>query len=220
MKIQDLPHFRRPREKLQAQGASSLSDIELIALIIRSGHAKQSALHVAKALMPNHAIQDLSALTFQEASMIHGIGPVGAVTLLATMELCRRYQSHNPRLTIDSTDSAVAQFHHIQSRRKEYFVAIYLNARHDLISKDTISVGTLDASMVHPRDVFAPALEKHAAFVIVGHNHPSGNTEPSQADISMTQRLIQAGSILGIQLLDHIIVSSTSSMSFKESGQL
>ena len=104
MKIQDLPHFRRPREKLQAQGASSLSDVELIALIIRSGHAKQSALHVAKALMPNHAIQDLSALTFQEASLIHGIGPVGAVTLLATMELCRRYQSHNPRLTIDSTD--------------------------------------------------------------------------------------------------------------------
>ncbi len=220
MKIKDLPHFRRPREKLLEQGPPALDDRELVALILRSGYKGKSVLHVCRSLMPGGTIHDLHGITYADCMRLKGVGPVGALSLLALVELCHRYQHEDSRMLINTTNDAITHFHHIRQLQKEHFIALYLNSRRELIGQETISIGTLDASVVYPRDVFAPALEKHAGFVIVGHNHPSGNVEPSHADVRMTQRLAQAGELLGIQVLDHIIVSATASLSMKESGQV
>ena len=162
-------------------------------------------------------MKKLLGLSCAEMSKIKGIGPAKATTLLAAFEITKRAMDveDNNLPTISSAKDAVAQLQELRTAKKEHFVVLYLNARNQLVHKETISVGTLNASLVHPREVFKPAIEHLAASVILAHNHPSGDTEPSKADIELTGRLGDAGRLLGIELADHLIVTKTGFLSIK-----
>ena len=207
--IKNLPAHERPREKLIAKGAENLTDKELLAILLRTGRAGKSALDIAESILAKHPKKKILDVTFDELKAVGGIDVGKSCTLLAAFEFTKRaLGAHsNSRPLIENTEQALAQLHDIRSHKKEHFVALYLNARNELIHREDISVGTVDASLVHPREVFAPALEHNATTVIVAHNHPSGNHEPSPEDYDVTARLKDAGKLLGITLVEHIIMT-------------
>ena len=220
VKIKDLPKHKRPREKLSEKGAENLSDAELLAILIRTGRAGKSALDIAKETLKKHPLSELLSVTKDELTRIKGLENTKAITIKAALELGQRaVGSFNNFLPIlDCPKAIVAQLTDLRGKQKEYFLALYLNARNQMIHKDTISVGTLTSSLVHPREVFEPAIRHFASSVVIAHNHPSNNSEPSAEDIKLTENLIQAGKILDIDLLDHIIVTNNGYTSFKEKG--
>lgn len=216
MKIKKLPPFKRPREKLVEGGEASLTDVELIALLLRSGYKDKNALMLAQGLLPSRRVSDLQKTTFDELASRKGIGIARAASIKAAYEIARRLAECSNLIPILDTQTAMQHFMFIQKKKQEHFVALYMNSRRELLNTHTISIGSLDTSIVHPREVFAPALRYHAASVLVGHNHPSGNPEPSHADVLLTKRLVQAGHILGIAVIDHIIVAEKGVISFRE----
>lgn len=218
MKIKDLPIHKRPREKLAEKGAENLSDAELLAILIRIGRAGRSALDIAKDTLKKYPLSKLLAVSKDDLVSIKGLENTKAITIKAALELGQRaVGSFNDSLPIlDSPKTIVAQLADLRGKQKEYFIALYLNARNQLILKETISVGTLTASLVHPREVFEPAIRHFASSVVIAHNHPSNNPEPSEEDIKLTETLIRTGKILDIDLLDHIIVTNNGYTSFKE----
>lgn len=221
MNISILPSHLKPREKLKRLGASQLKDFELVALILRSGTAKQSILDLSKKLLHGGGIQDLSHLSFDHLCEISGLGESKASSLLAAFEIGRRLYEKNKNCILIHEPSDVAfQLDSIKSATKEHFVIFLLNARNQLIVKETVSIGTLSASLVHPREVFEPAIRNNSASIIISHNHPSGDPTPSEADIQITTRLIEAGTIIGIEILDHVIVSADSYLSMKSEGYI
>lgn len=210
--IKQMPAHERPREKLIAKGVENLSDKELLAILLRTGRAGKSALDIAEGILakyPKRAVLDVS---FEELKAVKGIDAGKACTLLAAFEFTKRAQGarQNGRPIIDSDEAALAQLHDIRAHKKEHFVALYLNARNELIHREDISVGTVNASIVHPRDVFAPALEHNATAVIVAHNHPSGSPDPSPEDREVTLRLREAGKLMGVRLISHLILTRDS----------
>lgn len=211
----------KPREKLLKKGASALREDELLALIIGTGTAAKSALSLAAEvalLLP--ASKDRTRI--EDLTSIPGIKAGKASVLLAALELGKRWYS-KPSETIPSIDSladAVRAVSFIREKKKEYFIAVYLNARNNILATETVSIGTLNASLVHPREVFEPAVRHLATSVLLAHNHPSGDPEPSDADIAMTKRLGEAGRIMGIELLDHLIVTTERYYSFREKMRL
>ncbi len=219
-KIKDLPKHKRPREKLTEKGAENLSDAELLAILIRIGRAGKSALDIATDTLKKYPISKLLTVTKDELTDIKGLEDTKAITIMAALELGQRaVGSFNDSLPIlDCPKAIVDQLSDLRGKQKEYFVALYLNARNQLIYKETISVGTLTASLVHPREVFEPAIRHFTSSVVIAHNHPSNNSEPSDEDIKLTEDLIRAGRILDIDLLDHIIITNNSYVSFKEKG--
>lgn len=219
-KIKDLPKHKRPREKLSEKGAANLTDAELLAILIRTGRAGKSALDIAKETLRKYPISELLAVSDTEMCSIKGLENVKAITIKAALELGQRAaNSFSDALPIINSTKAMAdQLVELRGKQKEHFVALYLNARNQLIHKETISIGTLNESLVHPREVFEPALRHFAASVVLAHNHPSNNPEPSQEDITLTEKLIQAGSIMDIVLLDHIIITNNGYTSLKEKG--
>lgn len=216
MKIQKLPAFKRPRERLIESGVQSLRDIDLLAIILQSGYKNTNVIRLAQKVLSQGKLTSLHEHTYESLRKIKGIGSVRAATIVAIVEIAERLYREPRAQVIETTLDAIHHFAFIKHRKREHFVCIYLNARQQFISKEVISVGTLDASIVHPREVFAPGLLVHAASVIVGHNHPSGDPEPSHADLILTKRLQHAGKILGIAVIDHIIVADRGSASFKE----
>lgn len=218
MKIKDLPIHKQPREKLSEKGAENLSDAELLAILIRIGRAGRSALDIAKATLKKYPLSKLLAVSKNDLLSIKGLEATKAITIKAALELGQRaVGSFNDSLPIlDSPKAIVAQLTDLHDKQKEYFLALYLNARNQIIHKETISVGTLTASLVHPREIFEPAIRHFASSVILAHNHPSNNLEPSKEDIELTENLVQAGKILDIDLLDHIIITNNGFTSFKE----
>ena len=160
----------------------------------------------------------LLSLDFEKLSEIKGIGPGKACLLLAAFELTKRALEveDNNLPTINSAKDAVAQLQELRTAKKEHFAVLYLNARNQLVCKETISIGTLNASLVHPREVFEPAARIFAAQIILAHNHPSGDSTPSEDDLDLTKRMVEAGKILGIEVVDHVIISNLNSFSFKE----
>ncbi len=207
--IKNLPAHERPREKLIAKGVASLTDKELLAILLRTGRAGKSAIDVAEGILAKYPKKKILDVSFEDLKKVNGIGADKACTLLAAVEFTKRALGvqKNGRPIIESTEHALAQLHDIRMHKKEHFVALYLNARNELIHREDISIGTVNASIVHPRDVFAPALEHNATAVIVAHNHPSGSPEPSPEDLEVTARLRDAGKLLGIALVEHIIVT-------------
>ena len=157
-------------------------------------------------------------LTYNDLSKIKGIGPAKACTILASMELVKRALEVREETlpTIKSIKDVIAQFSYLRDKTREHLAALYLNARNELVFKKHIFVGTLDANIAHPREIFEQALTNHASSVILVHNHPSGDPEPSKADLEITKRILEAGKILGIDVLDHIIITKTKAFSFKE----
>jgi DNA repair protein RadC len=210
MKLKDQPLSERPRERLRALGPAAVSPAELIAILLRTGLQGVNALDIGKQVMGKYgSLQALLQVSLKELETIKGIGPDKAVTLLAAFTLARKMadevRSESP--VLDSPD-AIARVLREQNRRAEVetFQVVLLNIRRRLIDVREISQGTLDTLLVHPREVFKPAIAANAAAVVLAHNHPSGDPTPSEADIKVTRDLISAGQLLKIDVLDHVIL--------------
>ena len=206
MKMSDRRKDLRPREKLQARGAEALSDYELLMAIIGSGVAGADVTKVARDVQ-KLLKEKASELTLDDLLAIKGLGLAKATPIMAGYELWRRQFEVSERPIIDSPEKAVEQLSDIRDKKQEYFVCLTLDGANRLIAKRIVTIGTLTASLVHPREVFADAITDRAASIIVAHNHPSGNLQASQADRDVTDRLREAGELLGVTLLDHVIVT-------------
>jgi DNA repair protein RadC len=209
MKISDRRKDQRPREKLQTKGAESLSDYELLMAIIGSGNKQSDVTKIS------HDVQRLikekgSEITYDDLLGIKSLGPAKATGIMASFELWRRQFEVPERPIIDNPEKVAAQLTDIRDKKQEYFVCITLDGANRLITKRIITIGTLTSSLVHPREVFADAITDRAASIIVAHNHPSGNLQASDADRAVTERLQEAGELVGIKLIDHIIVTQKS----------
>ena len=222
VKIKDLPKHKRPREKLSDRGAENISDAELLAILIRTGRSGKSALDIARETLKKYPLSKLLSTTQKELIAIKGLENTKAITIKAALELGRRaVGSFSDSLPIlNSVKETVAQLANLRGKQKEYFVVLYLNARKQLIHKEIVSIGALTETLAHPREVFEPAIRLFASSVVLAHNHPSKNMEVSEADIKLTEKLIQSGTILDIEVLDHIIVTDNGYISFKEKGLL
>ena len=212
MKMSDRRKDLRPREKLQARGAEALSDYELLMAIIGSGTQYADVTKLAR------EVQKLlkekgSELAYEDLLNVKSLGPAKATNIMAGFELWRRRFEVSERPIIDSPEKAAEQLSDIRDKKQEYFVCLTLDGANRLIAKRIITIGTLTASLVHPREVFAEAITDRAASIIVAHNHPSGTLTASSADSEVTQRLEEAGVVLGIKLVDHLIVSSSGHLS-------
>lgn len=208
-KILDRRKDERPREKLATKGAAALSDYELLMAIIGSGNAQSDVTKIARDVRKLIAEKG-SELTYEDLLTIKSLGPAKATQIMAGFELWRRQFEVSERPIIDSPEKAVEQLADIRDKKQEYFVCLTLDGANRLIAKRIITIGTLTASLVHPREVFAEAITDRAASIIVAHNHPSGSLRQSEADNAVTERLLDAGDMLGIQLKDHLIVTTGS----------
>lgn len=213
-RIADMSKFERPREKLMRYGAERLTLIELLAILLRTGTKSLGVMSLAEEVY-NRCNGNLQSLTTEKLSNIPGIGSVKVCEILACIEIGRRVVDKVSPLELLTSESVWRMANDIWHKKKEHFIALYVDSRNVFLHKEIISIGTLNSSLVHPREAFEPALRTAAAAVIFVHNHPSGNLEPSDADIKITDRLIKAGNLLGIQVLDHIIVSEKHFMSMK-----
>jgi DNA repair protein RadC len=219
--VKEWPEDERPRERLLKLGSASLSDAQLLAIIIRSGKGGRSAVDVGRELLERFGnLSGIEQAGIKEMCEVKGIGPAKAAEIKAAIELGRRYQK--PTLAGASFCSSrdVADYYRprMKDAKKELFRCVLLDTKNRLIREETVSMGSLTASIVHPRDTFKAAIRESAAAVIFIHNHPSGDTRPSQEDILLTKRLVQAGEVLGIQVLDHIIVGDGGHFSFRDQG--
>ncbi len=197
----------RPREKLQAKGASALSDFELLQALIGSGNAQADVSKIARETLKIIKANGAN-VTYDQLQHVTGMGAAKVTEILAALELSKRYLLTSDQPIIDSPEKAVEQLADIRDKKQEYFVCLTLDGANRLIAKRIITIGTLTASLVHPREVFAEAITDRAASIIVAHNHPSGSLESSQADRDVTLRLKDAGELLGIRMIDHIIVTA------------
>lgn len=227
MTILDLPKEARPRERLHRYGASALSDAELLAILMGTGTRSESALvlaaRVLKGVEGRGGLGFVADSSVEELSQIKGIGPAKSGQIKAAVELGLRLSSHVKRRgTVMSSPADVASYlmDEMQFLEKEYFRAILLNIKNQLISIEEISVGSLNSSIVHPREVFKPAIKRSSASVILVHNHPSGDPTPSREDIEVTLRLSEAGRIIGIEVIDHVIIGNGTYVSLKEKGKM
>ena len=209
MAMRHIQKADRPREKLATKGAAALSDFELLQALIGRGNAQADVTKIAKDTLKLLQIYGVD-VTYEQLRQVTGMGEARAAELLAAFELGRRYLLESDRPVIDSAEAAVAQLADIRDKSQEHFVCLTLDGANRLIAKRTITIGTLNASLVHPREVFADAIADRAASIIVAHNHPSGTLEPSEADLQVTRRLQEAGKLLGIHLTDHILVTAKS----------
>ncbi|MCD1275645.1 MAG: DNA repair protein RadC [Candidatus Nanogingivalaceae bacterium] len=206
MKISDRHPLDRPREKLARYGAARLSDLELLMAIIGSGNKQADVGKIARQVLK--LLRDKGGeLSYDDLRGVVGLGEAKIPVILANFELARRYLMDDERPVIDSPEKAVELLADIRDKKQEYFVCLTLDGANRLIAKRVVTIGTLTASLVHPREVFADAIADRAASIIVAHNHPSGGLEASVADREVTNRLRQAGELLGISLVDHIIIT-------------
>lgn len=217
-RIKDLPEFERPREKLRARGAQALSDAELLAVLIHTGTRGKSAVELAAAVL-REAGPNLGRWGLAELTRFAGVGEAKACQILAALELARRHFQRGPGRIATPAD-ALPYFAAIRDRKQEHFMTLTLNGAHEVIEARVVTVGLLTSSPVHPREVFADAIADRAAAVICAHNHPSGNLEPSADDLALTRQLVEAGKILGIDVLDHLILTKTGHTSLREQGHL
>lgn len=209
----------RPQEKMQRYGIDSLSVIELLALILRTGKKGKGVMMVAKELAESYIRQE-EKISLETLRNIVGIGYAKASTLMASLELGKRLYGNKKTRLILKPEDVWREMREEAVKKKEFFVLFFLDTRNQIIKKETISIGTLNTSIVHPREVFEMAVQNHAGQVILAHNHPSGETTPSPEDIQTTRRLMKAGKILGIEVLDHVVVTPQSFYSMKDKGIL
>lgn len=218
--IHDLPPSERPRERLQRHGVEALSTAELFSLLMGRGVSGESVMVTAQRLLSEFGnLQNMASATVEELSRIRGIGIAKAAQIKAAFELGRRLNDpdYSPRgQSVQSPEEAFQSMQEkLKGRKKEYFYILCLDTRNRIKVKKQVSQGNLDSSIVHPREVFKDAISSLAAAVIFVHNHPSGDLEPSSEDVHLTKRLVEAGELLGIPVLDHIIVSDLGYTSMK-----
>jgi DNA repair protein RadC len=222
--IRDFPQDERPRERFISNGPASLSNHELIAILLRTGTKDESVLQLSNRLLTSfEGLRLLKAATLEEITSIKGIGQAKAIQILAAVEVGRRISNlnDNDRYVIRSPeDGANFVMNDMRFLSQEHFVCLYLNTKNQVLHKKTVFIGSLNASIVHPREVFREALKRSAASIIAIHNHPSGDPAPSREDIEVTKRLVECGKMIGIDVLDHLIIGENKFVSLKEKGYL
>lgn len=211
MQIKDLPKSERPQEKLIYSGASSLSSSELLALIIRTGNRDKSAIQLAEDVLAysNNESGGIYNIEVNELQNITGIGVAKACSVVATIELARRLsfnKGEKKSLIKNASDAAEMLMKKLRYEKKEHLIMLVLNMKCEVEAEITISIGALDHTIMHPREILSKALKRSAAAILIAHNHPSGDPTPSQDDISSTKKLIDASEMVGIRVLDHIII--------------
>lgn len=220
--LREMPEEERPREKLLSKGAEALSNVDLLAIILHTGMKSESVIHLAeRVLSQTNGLARLSTLSAPELCKVKGIGLAKAVSIVATFELSRRLAalSEQERTIIHSPrDVALLVMPRLRYLTKEHFLILLLSTKNHVLAQPTISIGSLSAAVVHPREVFREAINYSAAGIILVHNHPSGDPLPSQEDISLTKKLVEAGKMLDIIVLDHVIIGDGKYVSFKEKG--
>jgi DNA repair protein RadC len=222
--LRELPEEERPRERMMALGASSLSNIELLAILLRTGTHKESAISLSQRLLNDTGgMRGLADTSVEQLRQLRGIGTAKALQIQAALELGRRMSKLSLEAvpTIRSPqDVSRMVMEDMRFLQQEHFVCIFLNTKNGVIGRETLSVGSLNATIVHPRELYRAAIKRSAASIICVHNHPSGDPTPSSEDIQLTQRLVEAGQILGIDLLDHMIIGDRKFVSMKELGYM
>lgn len=222
--IETIPNPSRPRERLEEYGVSNLADHELLAIILRTGTKGNNVVGLALDVL--NAVEDLYRLrhvSMQELTKIPGIGKVKASEILSAIEFGRRVnQSSQSKEGTVSSSQWVGNYllEELSNLKQENVLALYLNTKNEIIKKDTVFIGSLNSSVAHPREIFNRAISYSAARIILAHNHPSGNVEPSEADLSFTHRMIEAGELLGIEVLDHFIIGEHCYLSMREKGYI
>ncbi len=222
--IKDLPERERPRERLLAYGPSSLSNADLIAIILRTGTSKVSAIHLAENLLAKFgSLKGVATADPEEMQSVDGMGQAKAAQISAAMELGRRLASFTEDtkpIVSEPSDVVRIVMPELRDEKKEHFKALYLDVKNRILRQKTIFVGTLDGASVHPREVFREAVSLACANIIIAHNHPSGDPTPSSDDKAVTLRFVEAGKVVGIEILDHIVVGDGRWVSFKKAGLL
>ena len=224
MRIEEIPVEDRPRERLKARGAEVLSVRELLAIVLGSGTRDRGAIELADDLVSSLAsVRDLAGTSVEKLSRIRGVGFAGACRVKAAVELGKRVvkSARGEMKSVRSpADAAGLVMEDMKNLDREHFRVILLDSKNSVISVETVSIGTVNASLVHPREVLKPALEKSATCMILVHNHPTGNVSPSREDILLTRRFEKCGRILGIEVVDHIIIGDGKYTSMKEGGYI
>lgn len=219
-KIQDLDRLERPRERLLRYGPTKLATVELLAILLRTGTKAQSVLGVAESVLKAFPGDAFGTATVANLKRVPGVGEVKALEIVAALELGKRALGGLGSAPILSGQDVWERMEEWRGSKKEHFVAFYLNTQNIVLKTEVVSIGTINASLMHPREVFEPAVRVSAASALVAHNHPAGSLLPSEEDRAVTHRLVAAGDLLGISLLDHVIVTAKGYYSFKEQESL
>lgn len=214
-RIQDLPLADRPREKLQRKGVAALSDFELLEVLIGSGTKGADVGTIARKIQKLLQKIGADSINYEKLVTIKGVSIATAGKIMAALELTRRHLARESE-PLRTQKDILMRLNDLRNKKQEHFVCLSLDGGRRLIAQRTITIGTLDSVLAHPREVFADAVADRAASVIVAHNHPSGNPNPSEQDINLTQQLAAAGQLLGIPLADHIIITATEHFSFRQ----
>ena len=211
-----------PWEKLRRQGPEACQNHELLAVVLEKGYGSTNVLDHAEAILQRHSLDELMDMAPAQLSRVKGISAKQSLVLTACLEIARRAlrQGMGIMPCISKPTDIIPLIADIREKCKEHFVAIFLNARNQVIHRENVSVGSLNASLVHPREVFSPAVGSSAAGLILAHNHPSGDVTPSREDIDLTKRMVQAGEIMGIEVLDHLVLAPERFLSMREANLL
>jgi DNA repair protein RadC len=223
IRILDMQKEERPRERLLKNGASALSDSELLAIILRTGSKKENVINLSQRILGEYNIKQLSQINLTQLMKVHGIKESKAAQISACFEIARRLESFNSveKPKISSPEDVYRRlFPRMREQKKEMFIELCLDTKNQILKEEVISVGSLNANVVHPREVFKLALTESAAHIIVAHNHPSGDPTPSREDIEITKKLVETGNIMGITVLDHVVIGDGRHYSMKEAGHI
>ena len=220
MRIKDISKDNRPRERLEKNGVHVLSDAELLAIIFKTGNKQENAIEMSDRLITKYGIDKLNDLSLKELQEIRGIGPAKAMQMKALFEFNKRHNlSKVNNLPIKTAkDVFLYASEKLADNKKEHFMVLHLDTKNKIIKDEIISIGTLNASIIHPREIFKSAIKESANSIILVHNHPSGDSEPSMEDREITEKLMEAGEILNIKVLDHVIIGKDNYHSFKENS--
>ena len=217
--IKEMPEQERPRERLVSNGVKSLSNVELLAILLRTGNKNKSVIELSKDVLYNlKKFEDFKKITYEELLKIHGIKEAKATTIIAAIELGRRIlkdeEVQNNKIT--SSHDVYYELKEIAENEQETFYCVYLNTKLNIIKKEQIYKGTVNKIVIHPREIFKNAIKYNSSYIILVHNHPTGDSNPSKADITTTEQLIEVSNIINIEILDHIIIGKNQFYSYKE----
>ena len=208
LKIKDIALEQRPRERLKIHNSDSLSDAELLAILLQNGSKGENVIDLSNRLISTFDLGKLNSLSLNELMKIKGIGLAKASKIIAAFELSKRVNSGKICEKVVKNPSDIVKYYmeKLKDLKKEYFIAVFLDSKNKIIKDEVISIGTLNSSLVHPREVFKEAIRNSANSIILVHNHPSGSVEPSEEDYRVNKVLIETGNLVGIKVLDHLIV--------------
>lgn len=221
VRIHDIPEEERPRERLIRNGPESLSNAELLGIILRTGSKEENVVSLSNRILSKYSIKQLSLTNVSRLMQENGVGKAKAAQIAAVFELARRLETfvEEPKRKICSPkDVYTLMYPKMREQKKEKFITLCLDTKNQILKEEVVSIGSLNASIVHPREVFKSALMESSASVIMVHNHPSGDPSPSREDIMVTKKIVEGGKLLGIDVLDHIIIGDGRYVSLKDEG--